>query len=95
MGKNLMEFSISGQTSQIACKVSDFSGWDSFALACVHEYSCLFKKAIQESDVYISYVRYYPRGTEDSRSEFGNEGVYQFVDKKSRGAFEVYTVDVE
>jgi len=37
------------------------------------------------------YVRFYPRGTEESSGEFGGgEPVYQFVDEKGRGVIEVF-----
>lgn len=38
-------------------------------------------------------VRYFPKGTEDSQMEYGpGEGVYQFVDRKSPGVFEVWVL---
>lgn len=58
-----------------------------------------FVKTIKEEedkDVAIDsvregYMRYYPKGTEDSWHEFGRrEGVYLTIDKLTKGAFEVW-----
>ena len=60
-----------------------------------------FLKAVKEEverdidilDISTAYMRYFPRGTEDSEFEFGKGvGIYQCVDKLTKGAFEVWIV---
>ena len=55
-----------------------------------------FEKDIEISNVFDGYVRYYPKGTQDSEFEFGKgEGVYQFIDKPGKGNFQVWAVESE
>lgn len=51
------------------------------------------RKDVSIEDVREGYMRYFPKGTEDSEDEWGKGvGVYQAVDKASKGAFEVWIV---
>lgn len=44
-------------------------------------------------DIETAYMRYFPKGTEDSADDFGEGvGIYQVVEKYSRGAFKVWMV---
>lgn len=48
-------------------------------------------KDVTVEDVGEGYMRYFPKGTEDSQHEFGKgEAVYMLVDKPSNGAFAVW-----
>lgn len=76
-------------TRQIVGKKSEYPTVELFALAVLEE-EC---REIDLSNVCDCFMRYYPKGTEDSEFEFGKgEGVYQVVDKKSRGSFEVWLI---
>lgn len=76
-------------TQQIVGKKSEYATKEEFVVA-VNEEEC---KDINIDDVGEGYMRYFPKGTEDSQSEFGKgEGVYMTVDKLTKGAFEVWVV---
>lgn len=76
-------------TYEIVGKKSEYKTKETFADA-VNEEEC---KDISVEDVENGYMRYFPKGTEDSQSEFGKgEGVYMSVDKPAKGAFEVWIV---
>lgn len=76
-------------TNQIVGKKSEYKTKEEFVQA-VNEEEC---KDIIIENVGDGYMRYFPRGTEDSRLEFGKgEGVYMVVDKLTKGAFEVWVV---
>lgn len=70
-------------------KKSEYKTKEDFAEAVKEEES----KDVSIEDVGEGYMRYFPKGTEDSEDEFGKGvGVYQVVDKSSKGAFEVWIV---
>jgi len=85
-------------TSVVVGKKSEYKSKPKFLLAALDEndgYNFVFKKKYgrvpSEDDVYSALVRYFPKGTENSEIEFGKgEGVYQFVDKATKGVFEVW-----
>ena len=76
-------------TYEIAGKKKEYKTKAEFVEAVNEEYG----KDATADDVGDGYMRYYPKGTEDSEHEFGKgEGVYMCVDKLTRGAFEVWIV---
>ena len=85
-------------TNIVVGKKSQYKSKAQFLLAAMDDddgYNYVFRKKYggvpSEDDVYLAYVRYFPKGTEDSQMEFGvSVGVYQFVDKLTSGAFEVW-----
>ena len=76
-------------TYEIVGKKSEYNTKEDFAEAVrEEEYKDVFVE-----DVGDGYMRYFPKGTEDSQGEFGKgKGVYMSVDKLTRGAFEVWVV---
>ena len=76
-------------TYETVGKKSEYKTKEEF-VESVNEEEC---KEVSIEDVSDGYMRYYPRGTEDSQGEFGKgEGVYMSVDKPTNGAFEVWVV---
>lgn len=76
-------------------KQSEYPTKEEFLQECSHEFEIELSE-MDINDVEDGYVRYYPRGTEDSVGEFGEgEPVYQFVDKKNRGVFDVWVYSTE
>ena len=76
-------------THEIIGKKSEYKTKEDFIKA-VSEDEC--ENVIIE-DIKDGYMRYFPKGTEDSQREFGKgEGVYMTVDKLTKGAFEVWVV---
>jgi len=82
----------------IVGKKKEFATRTKFLLACIddetgynHVLAPKYGYVPHEEQIYDGCVRYFPKGTEDSQMEFGEgEGVYQFVDKLTKGAFEVW-----
>lgn len=55
-----------------------------------------FEEDIEISNVSDGYVRYYPKGTQDSEFDFGKGvGVYQFIDKAGKGNIQVWVAESE
>lgn len=55
-----------------------------------------FGKEVKLNNVNDGYVRYYPKGTEDSEFNFGRGvGIYQFVGVKGKGVSEVWVVGID
>lgn len=76
-------------TYEIVGKKSEYKTKEDF-IEAIREEEC---KDIDLQDIGEGYMRYFPKGTEDSQDEFGKGvGVYQIVDKASKGAFEVWIV---
>lgn len=76
-------------TYEIVGKKSEYKSKEDF-IEAVREEEC---KNVSVEDVREGYMRYFPKGTEDSEDEFGKGvGVYQVVDKSSKGAFKVWIV---
>ncbi len=50
---------------------------------------------IDELYIEEGYCRYLVKTPEDMQDDFGDGGVYTLVDKKEKGAFEVYVVYIE
>jgi len=76
-------------TCEIVGKKSEYKTKEDFVEA-VKEEEC---KDASIEDVGEGYMRYYPKGTEDSQGEFGKgKGVYISVDKLTNGAFKVWVV---
>ena len=76
-------------TNDIVGKKTEYKTKEDFVEA-VREEEC---KDVEIEDVSEGYVRYFPKGTQDSEHEFGRgAGVYMCVDKLTRGAFEVWIV---
>lgn len=74
-------------TGEYVGKKSEYKTRHDFALAIKQE-ECL---DIEAEDVGEGYMRYYPKGTEDSEHEFGKGiGVYMNVDKPAKGTFDVW-----
>ena len=70
-------------------KKSEYKTKEEF-VESVREEEC---KDVDIADVGEGFMRYFPKGTEDSEFEFGKgEGVYMSVDKLTKGAFEVWVV---
>lgn len=92
--QGIMEFTF----DNVVGKKNEFKTKAEFLSACLNKdngYNSTFKRKYgcipHVDDVKEALVRYYPKGTEDSEMEFGKgEGVYQFVDKQSKGTFEVW-----
>lgn len=76
-------------TNELVGKKSEFKTKEDFASAVTDEYA----RETDIEDIGNCYVRYFPRGTEDSEMEFGKgNGVYMCVDKLGKGAFECWIV---
>ena len=76
-------------TYEIVGKKSEYKTKQDFAGAVSKE-EC---KDVSIEDVREGYMRYFPKGTEDSQDDFGKGvGVYQVVDKLLKGTFEVWIV---
>jgi hypothetical protein len=76
-------------TNEIVGKKSEYKTKEVF-IESVRDEEC---KDVSLEDVGDGYMRYFPKGTEDSQCEFGKgEGVYMSVDKPTKGAFEVWIV---
>lgn len=76
-------------TLETVGKKSEYKTKEDFA-EVVKEEEC---KDVSIEDIREGYMHYFPKGTEDSEGEFGKGvGIYQIVDKSSRGAFEVWIV---
>jgi hypothetical protein len=76
-------------TNQVVGKKSEYKTKEDFVTA-IREEEC---RDIDIESVGEGYMRYYPKGTEDSQGEFGaGVGVYMSVDKPTKGAFEVWIV---
>ena len=75
-------------TFQIVGKKSEYKTREDFTKAIKDEYD----EDFDAEYIGTTYMRYFPKGTEESEFEFGKGvGVYQCVDKLTRGAFEVWT----
>ena len=75
-------------TNEIVGKKSKYKTKEEFVKAIKEE-----GREVDMSRVGETFMRYYPKGTEDSRHEFGKgEGVYMCTDIKGRGTFEVWIV---
>lgn len=75
-------------TEQVVGKKSEYSTREEFAKAIKDEYD----EDFDAEYIGTAYMRYFPKGTEESEFEFGKGvGIYQCVDKLTRGAFEVWT----
>jgi hypothetical protein len=91
--KGIMVFS---PPETLVGKKKEFKTRKTFLEACLaegHMQLIISKCGNQIGDEKIgeSLVRYFPKGTEDSRMEYGpGEGIYQFVDRKGTGVFEVW-----
>ncbi|MDA3731647.1 hypothetical protein PBV87_09180 [Niameybacter massiliensis] len=90
--KGIMEFI--GAGTQLVGKIKEFPNKAEFAEACVIEHGDRLPEVINQDDIYQASVRYYPYGTEDTRLEHGNDGVYLFVDKEAPGTFKVWMIDI-
>lgn len=76
-------------TYEVVGKKLEYKSKEDF-VEIVREEEC---KDISIEDIREGYMRYFPKGTEDSEYEFGKGvGVYQVVDKLTKGAFEVWMV---
>lgn len=76
-------------TREVVGKKSEYKTKEEFVQAVREEEG----KDAEVEDVGEGYMRYFPKGTEDSQHEFGKgEGVYMCVDKLTKGAFEVWIV---
>ena len=76
-------------TYEIVGKKAEYKTKQDFVEA-VREEEC---KDVSIEDIREGYMRYFPKGTEDSQGEWGEGvGVYQVVDKLSKGTFEVWIV---
>lgn len=76
-------------TNQIVGKKSEYKTKADFAEAVWIEYD----RQVDIAPIDTCYVRYFPRGTEDSEMEFGKgNGVYMCVDKLGKGAFECWII---
>lgn len=76
-------------TYEIVGKKSEYKTKEDFVEA-IREEEC---KDVSVEDVGEGYMRYFPKGTEDSEFEFGKGvGVYMSVPKLTKGAFEVWVV---
>jgi hypothetical protein len=76
-------------THEIVGKKSEYKTTEDFANAVKEEYG----KDVDATNVSECYMRYYPKGTEDSKSEFGvGEGVYMTTNIPSKGAFKVWLI---
>lgn len=76
-------------TYEVVGKKSEYKTKEDF-VESVREEEC---KDISIEDVGEGYMRYFPKGTEDSQGEFGSGvGVYMSIDKPTKGAFEVWIV---
>lgn len=77
-------------------KKKEFKTKKLFLEACIKEghITLIITKCGNQMDdekIGEALVRYFPKGTEDSQMEHGpGEGVYQFVDRKGPGVFEVW-----
>ena len=93
--KGIMEFTGSNKKMQLVGKVKEYPSKAEFASACVIDYGNILPSKINESDISEGIVRYYPHGTEETSYEFGNDGVYLFVDKLTQGAFKVWVIETK
>jgi hypothetical protein len=76
-------------TNEVVGKKKEYKSKEDFIEAVREEEG----KEAEIEDVGTAYMRYYPKGTENSEMEFGKgEGVYMCVDKLTMGAFEVWIV---
>lgn len=76
-------------TREIVGKKSEYLTKEEF-VESVREEECIDADI---EDVREGYMRYFPKGTEDSEGEFGKGvGVYQTVDESSKGTFEIWIV---
>ena len=76
-------------TNEVVGKKKEYKSKEEFIEAVREEEG----KEAEIEDVGTTYMRYYPKGTENSEMEFGKgEGVYMCVDKLTMGAFEVWIV---
>jgi hypothetical protein len=76
-------------TNEIVGKKSEYKTTEDFARAVREEYG----RDAKASNVSECYMRYYPKGTENSSIEFGvGEGVYMTVNTPSKGAFKVWMI---
>lgn len=76
-------------TNEVVGKKSEYKTKEDFFNAVRKEEG----RDIDIESIGDGYMRYFPKGTEDSQSEFGvGEGVYMSVDKLTKGAFEVWIV---
>lgn len=76
-------------TDEVVGKKSEYKSKEDFVEAVREEE----QKDVTIEDVGVGYMRYFPRGTEDSENDFGKGvGVYMTVDKLTKGAFEVWKV---
>jgi len=74
-------------TCEVVGKKSEYKTKEDFVEAVREEE----RKDVLVEEVGEGYMRYYPKGTEDSQYEFGKgEGVYMSVDKPAKGTFEVW-----
>lgn len=76
-------------TNEIVGKKSEYKSSEDFVRAVKEEYG----RDAKAANVSECYMRYYPKGTEDSRMEFGaGEGVYLTTNTPTKGAFKVWIV---
>lgn len=76
-------------TNEIVGKKSEYKTKEEF-VESIQEEEC---KEVDIDSVGEGYMRYFPKGTEESEGEFGKgEGVYMCVDKLTKGAFGVWVV---
>lgn len=76
-------------TYEVVGKKLEYKSKEDF-VEIVREEEC---KDVSIEDIREGYMRYFPKGTEDSEYEFGKGvGVYQVVDKLTKGAFEIWMV---
>jgi len=74
-------------TNEIVGKKSEYKTKEEFIESVQEEEG----KDVDIADVGEGFMRYFPKGTEDSVGEFGKgEGVYMCVDTLTKGAFEVW-----
>lgn len=77
-------------------KKKEFKTKKLFLEACIKEghmglIISKFGNQIDDEKIGESLVRYFPKGTEDSKMEYGKGvGIYKFVDQKAPGVFEVW-----
>lgn len=76
-------------TNEVVGKKSEYKAKEDFFNAVREEEG----REIDIESIGEGYMRYFPKGTEDSQWEFGKgAGVYMSVDKPTKGAFAVWVV---